>query len=417
LYQKADKKGPMAELPTQTLNQGQTQRPVAVDVRTESAEGHSSTAALVAGSLFIGTAANNDLVIVDSTASRQHLMLELMSGGVRVKDLGSRNGTWFLGTRLRDAMVPIEATLRIGRTLVHLVPREENPAGHGATNVVAVSEDMKRVLRAAKKVSRARMATLIVGEAGVGKSRVAKLIHEGDGVVTGPLVTVDCQGVSADMLYALLFGTEAKDGVAAQQGRLKMASGGTFVLKSVETLPDPLQTMLLRCLETRTVLLPGASAAVPCEFRMIATTSEDLEARVAQGLFRDTLYFRLAETRISIAPLRQRPEDFEPLVRLLESKYSTAISSEVLEGWRKQPWLGNIRELDNAVARVALGLEALSEPAAALPPSKDAHLATSEKAYLQKTLRQANGKVAEAAKAAGISRSQFYRLMQKFGLT
>ncbi len=406
----------MAESPTQTLNLGQSHKPIAVDVRTESAEGHSSTAALVAGSLFIGTAASNDVVIVDSTASRQHLMLELMSGGVRVKDLGSRNGTWFLGTRLRDAMVPIEATLRIGRTLVHLVPRDENALGHGATNVVAVSEDMRRVLRVAKKVSRARMATLIHGEAGVGKSHIAKLIHDGDGVVTGPLVSVDCEGLSSDMLSSLLFGSEAQGIVAAQPGRLKMASGGTFVLKSVEALPDSLQPMLLRCLETRTVLLPGSSAPVPCEFRMVATTTQDLEARVAQGAFRDTLYFRLAETRIAISPLRQRPEDFEPLVRLLESKYSTAISPEVLERWRKQPWLGNIRELDNAVARVALGLEDLAEPAP-LPPSKDVHLATSEKSYLQKTLRQANGKVAEAAKAAGISRSQFYRLMQKFGLT
>ncbi len=408
----------MAETLTQTLNNGLQGRPIAVQVRSVSADGTAKTTDLVAGSLFIGTAATNDFVVEDTTASRQHAMLELVAGGVRVKDLGSRNGTWFLGTRIREAMVPSESTLRVGRTLLHIEPLETQVYRDNAESVVAASADMRRVLRAAKKASAARISVVMSGESGVGKERMARFLHSADATAVGAFVVVDCGALTADSFESTLFGHlegAFPAATADQAGRLAIANGGTVFLKSVDELPLEVQPKLLRCLETQSITPVGATQPQGCVFRTLSSARQDLEQMVQEKLFRSDLFFRLAQAVIPIAPLRERAEDLEPLVRLFEKRYSTAVPAPTLEGWSRWGWPGNVRELENAVSRFALGLETLI-PSSEKSAVKEAHLADAEKAYLLKMLRQANGKVSAAAQLAGISRSQFYRLMQKFGI-
>jgi DNA-binding NtrC family response regulator len=415
----------MSEPVTKTIN-GERARPVAVRVRSVSADNESKMATLVAGSLLVGTASTNDFVVADSTASRQHAMLELVSGGVRVKDLGSRNGTWYLGTRIRDAMVPTESTLRIGKTLIYIEPLEANDpaeaaletAAASASGFVAESADMRRVVRLAKKLGATPIAVLFTGEAGVGKEVAARLVYAQDSTAIGPLVVVDCAALSGEQFEQSLRGCRAgafAEAMVDQPGRLESANGGAVYFKNVDALSLESQAKLIQCLESSTVARLGESTPRPCVFRCFSSAQSDLEQLVQEKRFRSDLYFRLAGSVVDLSPLRNRPEDVGPLVRHFEKQYSTAVPDATLDAWSKWSWPGNVRELENAVRRFALGLDA-QIPQPLDGAQKHAHLADAEKAYVLKMLRQCGGKVSAAAQAAGISRSQFYRLMAKFDI-
>jgi DNA-binding NtrC family response regulator len=276
---------------------------------------------------------------------------------------------------------------------------------------------------------------LITGESGTGKGLVAQALHAASLRKERPLVTVNTGGLSESLFESELFGhvkgafTDAK---SDRVGRFELADGGTLFLDEIANVPLTQQAKLLRAIETGQFERVGSSRTRRADLRVVSATNADLGGEVRAGRFREDLLFRLNTVEIHIPPLRERREDILQLAMHFFQghaqryrKQLTGFDPAAMQLLMNHNWPGNVRELDHAVERGVLMAErslirpadlALRMPRESAAPLDDMSLDEVESYLIKKTLARFGGNVSHAAQALGLSRSAFYRRLQRFRL-
>lgn len=311
--------------------------------------------------------------------------------------------------------------------------------GEDSSNLqmVGASGPMQKVFRAIRKIANVDAPVLIVGESGTGKELAARAIHERSQRAHGPFVPVNCGALPSTLIHSELFGHEKgafTDACSRKIGRIEAASGGTIFLDEIGDLPRDMQVSLLRFLQEKTIERLGSTRTVTVDARVVAATHVDLDEAVADGRFREDLYYRLNVLRLPIPPLRDRPGDIELLARFFFHEFVgesqnrvTGFSQEAVECMLRHRWSGNVRELINRVRRalvmsegrlisaVDLGLEqrACSRPVHTLEKAR----ALADVQAVQDALFRNNSNVTRAAEDLGVSRITLYRLMEKYNIS
>ena len=303
---------------------------------------------------------------------------------------------------------------------------------------------MLQVFKTIGRVASTHEPVLILGESGTGKELVATAIHRNSNRAGQPFIVVNCAALSPTLLESELFGHEKgafTGAVACRVGRFEQASGGTLFLDEIGDLDIDLQAKLLRVLQSGQFERVGGNETLEVDVRIIAATNRNLTALIAEQRFREDLFYRLNVVTIELPPLRARPEDIpllaEHIVRRLAWKYhwpQLALAPEAVEYLRSQPWPGNVREMQNVLARAAilvrgrlilaedLRLSPSSKPAAPADVSHDHPLslkdllAETEHRAIQHALEQTGWNRTQAARLLGISRRQLFDKIQQYGL-
>lgn len=301
--------------------------------------------------------------------------------------------------------------------------------------LVGSSAPLRQIMEVVARVGPSDAAILITGENGTGKGLIARALHVKSLRANRPLVTVNMGGMPEGVFESELFGhvkgafTDAKQD---RMGRLEMAEGGTLFLDEIANTPAGQQTRLLRVLETGEYERVGSSKPRRANVRFISATNADLLADVAAGRFRQDLLFRLNTVEIHVPSLRDRREDIVPLAEYFLALHSRRYR-KLLRGFhaeaagllQKHPWPGNVRELSHAIERAVLlanGPEirsadlGLSPRADSAPSLDEMSLEDVERHLIQRTLARCGGNARQAAEALGLSRSAFYRRLEKHGL-
>jgi DNA-binding NtrC family response regulator len=328
--------------------------------------------------------------------------------------------------------VELARALRRGRRL-----EAENKLlrAEGSADLIAVSREMQPVLAMIAKIGPSDANVLITGEHGTGKDVVARALHAVSPRAEQPLVTVNLGGLSAGVFASELFGhvkgafTDAR---ADRMGRFEMADRATLFLDEIANVPPAEQAKLLRVIETGELERVGDSRTRQVDVRILSATNADLSAEVDSGRFREDLLFRLNTVRIHLPPLRDRPEDVPVLANHFLGRFAARYRKKITgfdgaagRALARHGWPGNVRELAHVVERAVLMAAedqiravdlALAEPEEHRATLEELTLEEVEKVLMQKALRRHEGNVSRAAEALGISRSAFYRRMQKYGL-
>ncbi len=343
------------------------------------------------------------------------------------------------------------------------------PSGNGTSNgkrsgkggPIVASEIFRRVLARARAAADTDATVLLLGESGVGKEVVADLIHANSSRSKGPIVKVNCGALPDHLIESELFGHEKGAFTGADRrrvGRFEQADGGTLLLDEIGDLPLPLQVKLLRALQERTIERVGGSGPIKVDFRLICATHRDLQYAVEQHQFREDLYYRVNVVPIRIPPLRERPEDIEPLanhfLKQLAKKCERPIQGfhpSAVDRLCAFPWPGNIRQLRNAVEYAMImsqgpmmevkhlpeelkgaadrsGFSLIEEGLSAAPAKIDVpdslnepmsleeRLKQYERQVLAQTLARHTWNVKEVATELGVSRSTLYEKLKAHGL-
>jgi DNA-binding NtrC family response regulator len=307
--------------------------------------------------------------------------------------------------------------------------------GEGQPAILAVSAAMTPVLQMIERVGPSDANILITGESGTGKGLVAQALHAASLRKEMPLVTVNTGGLSESLFESELFGhvkgafTDAK---SDRVGRFELADGGTLFLDEIANVPLTQQAKLLRAIETGQFERVGSSRTRRADLRVVSASNADLGGEVRAGRFREDLLFRLNTVEIHIPPLRERREDIPHLAMHFfhghaqrYRKQLTGFDPAAMELLMSHHWPGNVRELDHAVERGVLMAErqlirpadlALRASHEGAGPLEDMSLDEVESYLIKKTLARFGGNVSHAAQALGLSRSAFYRRLQRFRL-
>ena len=299
-------------------------------------------------------------------------------------------------------------------------------------DIVGNSEEMIRVLKEVENVAPTNSSVIITGESGTGKELIARAIHSNSPRKFFPLVTVHCGALSEDLLESELFGHEKGAFTGAmfnRKGRFEMADGGTIFLDEIATISMKMQIELLRVLETRSFTRVGGNKEIRSDFRIICATNKDLKKMVAEGTFREDLYYRLNVVNISIPPLRDRKEDIPMLVNYFMKKYCTSMSRDLINidpaAMRRiveYNFPGNVRELENMIERAIVVGNGKEIRLKDLPLEKDIisdsndSLNELEKKYIFQTLNKYNWNISRTAKALRIDRVTLYNKIKKHDL-
>ncbi len=328
-------------------------------------------------------------------------------------------------------MQDVAAQQRLARDNAAL--RSELERQHRFRDLVSKSPAMERVFDLARLAAPSASTILILGESGTGKEVMARAIHAESGRSSGPFVAVSCAALTETLLESELFGHEKgafTGAVARRKGQFEAADGGTLFLDEVGDVTPKLQLDLLRVLEDRRFHRVGGSEAIEVDARVIAATNRDLRAAVAQGAFRQDLFYRLDVIEMTLPPLRQRKEDIPLRVAhfldLLgeQQKRRLEVSPEAMVALLAHDWPGNVRELRNALERGAVVAQGgLLRPAdlglAGAPraaPAGPSTLEEIERRHVGSVLAHCAGNVSQAARLLGIDRVTLYNKMKKYGL-
>ena len=322
--------------------------------------------------------------------------------------------------------------------------RKELQTKYGFANIIGRSIGISKVFELIKRVSELKVNVLITGESGTGKELVARAVHYSGSRHRGPFIAVNCGAIPEPLVESELFGYRRGAFTGAsrnKKGLFEEADGGTIFLDEIVDLPIHLQVKLLRVIEEKTIRPLGSTEPIPVDIRIIAATNKLLEEEIANEKFREDLFYRLNVIKIDLPPLRDRRDDIPPLAIHFVEKYSRemgkdihGISPKALETLESYHYPGNVRELENIIARcVALetsnvirqqtlpelmvNMGSLNiENGIAGNFGLDHLLETFEKRTIDKALTEAQGNKVEAAKLLGITfRSLRYRLA-KHGL-
>jgi transcriptional regulator with PAS, ATPase and Fis domain len=389
----------------------------------------------------VGTHKTADFRLEDNTVSRFHCEISLPGGVPTIMDLGSANGTMVDGCSVVQAHLRSGSIVTLGHTQIRFdlgLDHVDIPLSPRETFGVMVgrSQAMRAAFALLERAAASEATVLIEGETGTGKEAAAHSIHVESGRKAGPFVVVDCGAIPPDLLESELFGHERgafTGAVSAREGAFEAASGGTIFLDEIGELGANLQPKLLRALEGREVKRVGSNSYVSIDVRVIAATNRNLRSEVNAKKFRADLYYRLAVLEVRLPPLRERPDDLPLLVDNLligldaaDSPEATIVrGEEILGAMRSHSWPGNVRELRNYVERclamhaaapLPVGDGDVVEPALPFKQARDRALRNFERRYLQELLTRHEQNVTAAARAAGLDRIYFYRLLWRHGL-
>ena len=397
----------------------------------------------------VGRHPTNDFVLDDPRVSGAHLELSLSGARVRVRDVDSLNGTWLGSHRVVDIELAQGAELTIGDSLLRL-DTDESVAPPPLTErdtfgqLVGRSTVMRELFATLDRIAPKDLAVLIQGETGTGKEELARALHANSPRAAGPFVVIDATALPEPLAESLLFGHEkgAFTGAHDQQiGFFEAAKGGTVFLDEVGELSAVLQAKVLRVLERREIIRLGGHAPTPIDVRVVAANSRDLRNAIDKGRFREDVYFRLAQVRVFLAPLRQRLEDL-PIIcakLLARAGSETMIEVDALDHLSSMPWPGNVRELNNVLLRASAmaqdgvirradvagegeGFRGTTEERTPLDLSgtfgdaKDRAIERFEKAYLALLMKRCQGNLSAAARSADVARHHLRDLLKKRGL-
>jgi two-component system response regulator AtoC len=387
--------------------------------------------ALSKAALVIGRGDACDVSVAHASISRAHARIELGERGMELEDLGSANGTCVDGVPVKGrASVFVGSIIELG--VVRLVVRMKGPA---------IASPMVEVRRLVQKVATSSASLILIGETGVGKEVLTEEIHALSGRA-GPLVRINCAGLTASLLESELFGYERgafTGAVQAKPGLIESANTGTLFLDELGEMPESTQPKLLRVLESREVRRIGSVRPKAIDVRFVSATHRDPRTLAVLGKFRDDLLFRLNGLTLVVPPLRERRSEILALAeRFLtmaceRAGRATPTLSDgarvLLESYR---WPGNVRELKNAMDRVALLSEGdavlvehlIFDPAPARPDEEERAQERdkvvsgepTERDKIASKLAAAGGNLAAAAKALGITPRVLGYRMDKLGL-
>jgi DNA-binding NtrC family response regulator len=340
----------------------------------------------------------------------------------------------------REALATALARVRSAATEVALPlpPPDTEAQGHYA--LVGQSPAMLDVYKLMARVAHSTATVLILGESGTGKEVVARTIHQHGPANKGPFVAVNCAAIPENLLESELFGHEKgafTGAVARKIGRFEQAGGGTLFLDEIADMSLALQAKILRAVQEREIERVGGGESIPVSVRLIAATNRDLQDAIAQGRFREDLYYRLAVVTIQLPRLVDRGDDLVLLVghfaRQFGERYAKRIESlsdRALELLRNHQWVGNVRELRNVIERAAIVVtdgtlrsEHLPDELRAEEPGVPERttgglptLAEAEARHIARVLTHTGGQIGAAADILGIHRNTLTRKMKEYGL-
>jgi two-component system, NtrC family, response regulator HydG len=300
--------------------------------------------------------------------------------------------------------------------------------------LVGQSPAMCKVFQAIETVGPTDANVLITGESGTGKELVVRAIHAASVRRFHPLVVIHCGALTETLLESELFGHEKGAFTGAQyrkKGKFEIAEGGTVFLDEIGDISLKTQTDLLRVLQEREITRVGGNQVIKVDFRCVAATSKHLEAMIEEGTFRPDLFYRLNVFHIELPPLRDRREDIPPLVEHFVRKFSLAmnkhisrISPAAMNQLQQQPWMGNVRELENAVERAMVVAQEpelreqdfifKTQPAT---PAAGRSLDEMERAHILRVLDECGGNQSRAAEVLGIDRVTLHHKLKRYGWT
>lgn len=321
--------------------------------------------------------------------------------------------------------------------------REEFQNQNRVDNIIGSDTKFREIVKECLKGAKTDIPVLLTGETGTGKEVMAKALHTNSLRYDKPFVSINCAAIPFELLESELFGymdgafTGAKRG--GKKGKFQLANGGTIFLDEIGDMPSSMQAKLLRVLQEKEIEPLGSEKSIPLDVRVVAATRQDLEAKMKDGSFREDLYYRLSVFNIHIPPLRERGGDSLELAEFfldeLNHKYKTykTFSKAVKAYFLKYQWPGNVREVNNVVqSAYAISTENIIDindiPARMLQQEKPAInldknkkslgqiVDDYEKEVILELLKKHKGNCLEAAKEAGIHKSNFYRKLQKYGI-
>ncbi|MEE4270286.1 MAG: sigma-54 dependent transcriptional regulator [Thermoanaerobaculales bacterium] len=321
--------------------------------------------------------------------------------------------------------------------------KSELGARYDVTNIVGSSTAMRQVYSQIEKVLSSDITIFISGESGTGKELAAKAIHYGSLRSDGPFIDVNCAAIPEGLQESELFGHEKgafTGALATHPGKFEQAAGGTIFLDEVGEMSASAQARLLRVLQERCLQRVGGTQTIELDVRVISASNRDLEQMVADGSFRQDLFYRLVVFPIELPALRDRRDDIPLLVDHFIEKYArdtgkrvTGIEPTAIAALKAHEWPGNVRELENVIHRsllVAEGSEITADdlPAglgsrsadpgatSSAPISVAMSLEELEKAAIEKALKRHEGNLSDVARQLGIGRSTLYRKLEQYGL-
>jgi len=339
--------------------------------------------------------------------------------------------------RMEEIKLVVRRTLdarRLARE--NLQYRQELGARYGFEGLIGQSHQMVEIYKLIARMAALDTTVLIDGETGTGKELVARAIHGASGRAARPFVVVDCAALPETLFESELFGHERgafTGAFAARRGLLETSAGGTCFLDEIGELTAPLQAKLLRTLQERSIRRVGGNDEIPFDVRVVVATNRDLRKLVADGGFRDDLYYRLNVVTITMPPLRERASDIPLLAQhfleIFARRSGRAIkrlapeSVALLAGYR---WPGNVRELEHVIERAM----ALSSSETLLPDDFPPHLREErdraprlpadgmtledvKRWYVNKVLEESGGNKLRAAELLGIDRRTLYRILER----
>ena len=418
----------------------------------------------------IGRQDGNDLQVLEAAVSRRHCEIRRLEDAWELRDVGSARGTFVNGLPvsrhplthgdflqvgatalvfLHEVTAGVPAgdgeVLTAGSTLVDRRPEELAGPAHRralsglAHGLVGESPAMERLLDFIDRVAGVDSTVLLRGESGTGKELAARALHRASPRSAGPFVEVNCATLSETLLESELFGHERgafTGAVARKVGRFEAADGGSLFLDEIGEMPTGLQARLLRALQERRFERVGGTRPIEVDVRLIAATNRDLEAAIADGSFRQDLFYRLNVITCELPPLRDRREDIPLLARHFARRHGerlhrlgVGIDPAALRALIAYQWPGNVRQLSNAIERaLVLGDGEMIRPED-LPdemlehgdsevPLSDYQTAITEtkKRLLATALAEAGGNAAEAGRRLGLHPNSFRRLARQLGL-
>lgn len=306
----------------------------------------------------------------------------------------------------------------------------------GFEGMLGTSQGMATVFTSIRKVATTDAPVLILGESGTGKEMTARAIHNQSSRQKGPFVAINCGAIPETLMESELFGHEKGSFTGAhmqRKGRIETANGGTLFLDEIGEIPLALQVKLLRFLQEQHIQRVGGRQDIPVDVRIVAATNADLKKGMAEGKFREDLYYRLAVVEIRIPALRERASDLLFLAKSFLDQYAEeggkrgmVFSPEAQRAILAYHWPGNVRELQNRVRRAAImahdkrlapaDLELAAPADSAKPRTLREARDALDREYVESALRVNSGNISAAAQELGISRPTLYELIDKLGL-
>ena len=309
-----------------------------------------------------------------------------------------------------------------------------NAKGATMAGLITAAPEMLKVINTIERVAPADVSVMLLGASGTGKELLARGLHDASPRRDGAFVAINCSAIPETLLESELFGHEKgafTGAVKTTPGKIEQAQGGTLFLDEIGDVPLPLQVKLLRFLQERTIERIGGRRPIAVDTRIVCATHRDIDAMVADGSFRDDLYYRLAEIVVRIPSLAERHGDAALLARHFVTKYAKTMNPAVtglapdartaIDGWS---WPGNVRELENRVKRAVIMADGKLISAADLdlaePDDAPINLRTvreaADRTAIRRALARADGNISNTARLLGISRPTLYDLLKSYDL-